>query len=364
MKKIAIKSLTLSELEALIVSFGEAKFRAKQVWHWIFKKGIFSFDEMRNVPASLRNRLNEVATVETLVLAKSQTSPTDQTTKCLFRLTSGKHIETVLIPGFDEEGDPQRLTVCVSSQVGCAMGCTFCATGTMGFQQNLHVGEIYDQVWLMNELAIDKFGRRITNIVFMGMGEPLQNYDNVLRAIDLMTGEDGLGLAARRITVSTVGLASRIKKLADDESRFNLAISLHAPTSEKRSSIMPVNHSVKTDLSALEEAVQYYYQKTKRHITYEYCIFDGFNDSTDDAKALAKITRWSPSKVNIIMYNPVEGKDFAATREFRLNAFIKTLVNQQVTVTVRRSRGQDIDAACGQLAVQEAQNAQESVPKI
>lgn len=351
MNKKAIKSLSLIELEELSLSLGQPRFRGKQLFQWLFAKGVSSFDEMSNLPIAFRSALEEAYEIKTLQISQMQTSSLDGTIKCLFRLNSGRAIETVLIPGFDEEGDTTRLTVCVSSQVGCAMGCSFCATGQMGYLQNLHAGEIFDQVFEMNHLAVAKYGRKITNIVFMGMGEPLQNYDQVLRSIHLLTSPEGMGLASRRITLSTVGLAARIKKLADDGAKFNLAISLHAPTAAKRSEIMPVNRSLKTDLKALKEAVQYFYQTTKSRITYEYCIFDHFNDGEEDALALAKIVRWAPSKVNLIMFNPVKGVHFEASREQRLNAFIRILVAQGVTVTVRRSKGQDIDAACGQLAI-------------
>jgi 23S rRNA (adenine2503-C2)-methyltransferase len=307
---------------------------------------------MTDLPRALRRELAERAVIDTLRLARLQTAR-DQTAKALFALSTGRHIESVLIPDFDEDGDMRRLTVCVSSQVGCAMGCSFCATGLMGFQQNLTVGEIFDQVWFMNELARERFGRPITNVVFMGMGEPLLNYDNVLGAVALLTHPEGMGLAPRRITVSTVGLARRIRQLADDGARFNLAVSLHAPTDDKRSSIMPVNRTASTDLAALKEAIRYYARKTGRPVTYEYCMFSGFNDSAADARHLAEVVAWAPSKVNLIMYNPVAGLGFTRTPEPRLDAFIRILVDAGVTVTVRRSRGQDIDAACGQLAVKD-----------
>ncbi|MBL7977565.1 MAG: 23S rRNA (adenine(2503)-C(2))-methyltransferase RlmN [Bacteroidetes Order II. Incertae sedis bacterium] len=351
MSKKNIKSLSLEQLEALALSLGEPRFRGRQLFQWLYAKGATSFEAMSNLPTAFRSALDTHFDLQTLKCIQMQTSVIDGTVKSLYQLHSGKAIETVLIPGFDEDGDASRLTVCVSSQVGCAMGCTFCATGQMGFMQNLHAGEIYDQVWQMNQLANEQYGRKITNVVFMGMGEPLQNYEQVLQAIGLLTSPEGLGLASRRITLSTVGLAGRIMRLADDDVKVNLAISLHAPTPEKRSEIMPVNRSLKTDLKALKEAVQYFYQRTKNQITYEYCIFDHFNDHEEDAKALAKIVRWAPSKVNLIMFNPVKGVAFEASREQRLNAFIRVLVANKVTVTVRRSRGQDIEAACGQLAI-------------
>jgi 23S rRNA (adenine2503-C2)-methyltransferase len=223
----------------------------------------------------------------------------------------------------------------------------------MGFQQNLTPGEIFDQAFYMNRLALERYGRSVTNIVFMGMGEPLLNYDSVKLSIERLTHPDGLGLAPRRITVSTVGLARRIRQFADEDAGVNLAVSLHAPTEEKRSSIMPVNRAAATDLNALREAIRYYITRTDRRVTYEYCMFYRFNDSPDDAVKLAEFVDQVPGKVNLIMYNPVAGLDFSRTPEDRLNAFISVLVERGVTVTVRRSRGQDIDAACGQLAVKE-----------
>ena len=347
---VNLKAMGRAELEAFVAAMGQPRFRGRQLFRWLYGRGAASFDEMTDLPKALRAELAHAATLARIELAKLQTA-SDQTLKALFTLPSGEHIETVLIPDIDDEGQARRLTVCVSSQVGCAMACSFCATGLMGFRQNLTPGEIFDQVWFMNERAQERFGRPLTNIVYMGMGEPLLNYDAVLQSVALLTDPDGLGLSPKRITVSTVGLARRIKQLADDETRFHLAVSLHAPTDEKRSSIMPVNRRARTDLMALKEAIQYYTRKTGRRITYEYCMFAGFNDTNDDARHLAKVVAWAPSKVNLIMYNPVEGLGFSRTSEGQLNRFISLLVERGVTVTVRRSRGQDIDAACGQLAV-------------
>ena len=346
-----LKALSREELEAFVQTLGEPRYRGRQLFQWFYGKGAASFEEMTNLPQRLRERLAEQAVLPTIKMAQLQQA-TDGTLKALFTLSTGRQIESVLIPDVGEDGEARRLTVCVSSQVGCAMGCAFCATGLMGFQQNLTAGEIFDQVWEMNQLASERYGRRITNVVFMGMGEPLLNYEAVLKSIEAMTHEDGLGLAARRITVSTVGLARRIRQLADDETRFNLAVSLHAPEDAKRSSIMPVNRRAATDLDALKDAIQHYTQQTGRRVTYEYCMFEGFNDGEDDARHLARVARWAPSKVNLIMYNPVEGLGFRRTSEKQLNRFIQVLVDEGVRVTVRRSRGQDIDAACGQLAVQ------------
>ena len=348
-----LKAMGVRELEDLAVALGEPRFRGRQLFSWLYGKGVADFEGMTNLPASFRTRLAEEALIPQIEFVSRQTA-TDGTIKALVRLASGRHVETVLIPDLNDDGTANRLTVCVSSQVGCAMGCSFCATGLMGFHQNLVAGEIYDQVWLMNELATEQYGKRVTNVVFMGMGEPLLNYDNVLRATELLTHPDALGMSPKRITVSTVGLARRIRQLADDQTRFKLAISLHAPNDDKRSSIMPVNRSESTDLTALKEAVQHYARTTGQRITYEYCMFRGFNDSDDDARRLADVAKWAPSKVNLIMYNPVPGLEFQPTPEPRLNEFIRILVQKGVLVTVRRSRGQDISAACGQLAVENA----------
>lgn len=344
-----LKALSRPALEALATALGQPAYRGRQLFHWLYGQQARSFDAMTNLPKAFRNALAAQTTIATLRLVRQQVAQ-DRTLKHLYALPSGREIEAVLIPDLDGDGTARRLTVCVSSQVGCAMGCTFCATGLMGFQQNLTPGEIYDQVAAMDREARQRFGRGITNIVFMGMGEPLLNYDNVLAAIDALTHKDGLGLSPKRITVSTVGLAKRIKQLADDGTRFPLAVSLHAPTDAQRSAIMPVNRKARTDLKALKEAIQYYTANTGRRITYEYCMFDGVNDSEEDAHNLAKVVGWAPSKVNLIMYNPVDGLGFSRTPEPRLERFIQVLVARGVTVTVRRSRGQDIDAACGQLA--------------
>ncbi len=344
-----LKALDRAELEAFAASLGQPAFRGRQLFKWLYGKGAATFDEMTDLPLSFRERLEDVAAISTLDEVQRQTA-TDQTVKSLFRLPSGRDVESVLIPDFDAEGNAKRLTVCVSSQVGCAMGCHFCATGLMGFGQNLTAGEIFEQVHRMNEVAAERFGRGITNVVYMGMGEPLQNYAAVLKSTTLLADPDGLGLSPKRITVSTVGLARRIRDLADDDAPFRLAISLHAPTDSQRSAIMPVNRSEKTDLGALKDAVQHYHARTGKRVTYEYCMFAGVNDSEADARHLAAVARWAPSKVNLIMYNPVEGTGFAPTDEARLNRFIGVLVGEGVRVTVRRNRGQDIDAACGQLA--------------
>lgn len=350
-----LRSLDTDALEALAVEMGEPRFRGRQLFKWIHEKGATSFEAMTDLPAGFRERLAETTHLGTLTEVRRQQA-TDRTIKSLFKLPSGRHIEAVLIPDFDDEDQAKRLTVCVSSQVGCAMGCSFCATGLMGFLENLTAGQIAEQVHVMDRMAKETFGRGVTNVVYMGMGEPMQNYSAVMSSLDLLC--DGLGLSPKRITVSTVGLARRIRQFADDQAAGDvrpagLAISLHAPTDPQRSAIMPVNRSEKTDLKALGQAVRHYYATTGKPVTYEYCLFSGVNDTVEDARNLARIASWAPCKVNLIMYNPVEGTDFRSSDEPTLDAFIGELVRRRVRVTVRRSRGQDIDAACGQLAVAE-----------
>lgn len=347
---VDLKALSRPKLISLVESLGEPSFRADQIFRWLHKAGVSSLDEMLNIPSGLRAELGKRARIGSIEMIKEAVSQ-DGTIKYLFRLDSGNLFETVLIPDSDQNNQVKRVTVCVSSQVGCAMGCTFCATGSMGFKENLSAGAIVDQVRFVNEIATHRYGRGVSNVVFMGMGEPLLNYDQVLHACQILTDAKLLGLSHKRITVSTVGLAKQIERLANDNVPANLAVSLHAPEDAKRSSIMPVNRSERTDLTALRMAIQHFVRITGKRVTYEYCMFDGFNDSATDAINLARIVSWAPSKVNLIMYNPVPGKDFQPTPEARLNRFIKVLVDNEVSVTVRRSRGQDIDAACGQLAV-------------
>lgn len=344
-----VKALGAADLERLATDHGFPAYRGRQVFEWLFKHGAKSFDDMTNVPAAFRSALTKAAWIRT-ISERTRMVSSDGTRKILFGLSSGRAVETVLIPDTDESGQVRRLTVCVSSQVGCAMGCTFCATGRMGFHQDLTASEIADQVLAANDIASDVFDRRVSNVVFMGMGEPLLNLDAVLGSVDLLCNDQILGLSPRRITVSTVGLAGRIRELAESDRGTNLAVSLHAPIDDKRSAIMPVNRRAKTDLTALRSAIEFYYSTTGRPVTYEYCMFKGFNDTVEDAEHLAQVTRWAPSKVNLIMYNAVAGTGFEQTSEPQLNRFIRQLTERSVRVTVRRSRGQDIAAACGQLA--------------
>ncbi len=349
---IDLKSLSRSALGKFIAELGFPKYRADQIFRWLYEAGVSEIDEMTNLAKTDRHRLAEVAFLGSIKPIREVKS-SDGTIKLLFALPSSRAIETVLIPDFNSEGKALRTTVCVSSQVGCAMGCTFCGTGLMGFHENLNSGQIYDQVFYTNRLSQQVFHRPISNIVYMGMGEPLLNYDAVIDSVNKITSSSGLAMAPRRITISTVGLAGRIRDFADARTRCNLAVSLHAPTEKKRSSIMPVNRRRKTDLEALKAAVIYYSEQTGLPVTYEYCMFRDFNDSESDALALAAITNWAPSKVNLIMYNQVDSTGFQRTDEAQLNRFIRVLVKKKVRVTVRRSRGQDIDAACGQLAAKE-----------
>ena len=361
-EKTNLKKLTKEELQDFTEELGLQSFRSDQLFQWLYQKGVHSFDEMTNLSKDLRSRLKEIAKVPTIEYVTHQESE-DGTMKFLFKLQSEEDhkVEAVLIPDFYEDGAANRLTVCVSSQVGCVFGCSFCATGKMGFFRSLTHGEIVDQVQYINELCEERFGKGITNIVYMGMGEPLHNYEAVVNSANIITDELSIGLSPKRITVSTVGLTKQIKKLADERQPFNLAISLHAANDEKRDEIMPINNSM--GLDKLKEAVQYYYDKLHRPITYEYLLFDEFNDSPEDAQQLADIVQWAPSKVNIIMYNDVAGVALKRAREKRLDAFMQELVSRDVTATVRRSRGDDIDAGCGQLAIKEGQPMGKTIRK-
>ena len=319
----------------------EPAFRARQIHAWLWQKSVKSFDEMTNLSVGLRAKLNEQFDIRPVQVHKEQISR-DGTVKSAFRLHDGHLIEGVLIPTDD------RATACVSSQVGCSLTCKFCATGYMKRERNLDPPEIYDQVVLINQQALRTLGRPLTNIVFMGMGEPLLNYANVLKAIEHITSPDGLHISAKRITVSTAGIAKMIKKLGDDAVRFNLALSLHAANDEKRNTIMPINDT--NNIPVLMEALNYFHEKTGNKITFEYILLDGVNDSLEDARELVGLCNLVPAKVNIIEYNPIEEAAFNRSRRERRDAFTQYLERQRVTASIRKSRGKDIDAACGQLA--------------
>ncbi len=341
-----IRLLSKEKLEELLIAQGEAKFRANQVYEWLWKKSASSFDEMSNLSKDLRDRLDNNFELRKLKEDLVQHS-NDGTIKTRFALHDNSKIESVLIPVPDD----QRFTVCVSSQVGCSLACTFCATGKMKRIRNLDPGEIYDQVVLVNKQSLERFGHGLTNVVYMGMGEPLLNYANVMKSIKLLSSPEGLHMSAKRFTISTAGIAKMIRKLADDESKVNLALSLHAADDVKRNEIMPINEQ--NNLQSLMDALSYYYSITKNRISYEYITFQGFNDSIEDANNLAKLCSRFPVRVNIIEYNPIGGFDMIKSSKDRIDQFALHLRSKGIMVTVRRSRGKDIDAACGQLANKE-----------
>ena len=336
-----IRLLSSAELEQFFTSAGEKPYRARQVSEWLWKKSAWSFDEMTSLSVEIRKLLEENFTINHISVSSQQVS-SDRTIKNAFRLYDSNMIEGVLIP------TEKRMTACVSSQVGCSLTCKFCATGKLDRIRNLEADEIYDQVVVISRQAMENYGKPLTNIVYMGMGEPLLNYQNVLESIEKITSQKGLGMAQKRITVSTAGIAKMICKLGDDQVKFNLALSLHAANDEKRSNIMPINES--NSLAALKDALQYYYEKTKNPVTYEYIIFKNFNDSLQDAAELARFCADVPSKVNIIEYNAIGDGVFTKADENKTMAFRNFLENKRITAKIRRSRGKDIDAACGQLA--------------
>ncbi|MFD2553191.1 23S rRNA (adenine(2503)-C(2))-methyltransferase RlmN [Sphingobacterium tabacisoli] len=346
-KLIDIRSLSLEQLKAKLVDMGEQGFRAKQIYEWIWQKSATDFEEMSNLSKGLREKLKECFSINYVKVKQSQIS-SDKTIKSSFSLYDGNIIEGVLIP------TPDRMTACVSSQVGCSLTCKFCATGYMDRKRNLNADEIYDQVVLISKQAEENYGQPLSNIVYMGMGEPLLNYANMMKSVERITAADGLNMAAKRITVSTAGIAKMIKKLGDDEVRFNLALSLHAANDKKRNEIMPINEQ--NSLAALAEALRYYYAKTKNPVTFEYIVFHNFNDELQDAKELAKFCKHVPCKVNIIEYNPISLADFVNAEADKIEDFASYLRSQGVVTNVRRSRGKDIDAACGQLAIKEKTN--------
>lgn len=343
MEKLDIRKLSLDQITKLVVSMGQPAFRAKQIYSWLWQKSARSIDEMTNLSKSFRSDLGAQYEIRPIIVDMVQHSD-DGTIKSRFKLYDGHLIESVLIPVPHQD----RYTVCVSSQVGCSLTCSFCATGKMKRLRNLDPSEIYDQVVMVQQQCEETYNHPLTNIVYMGMGEPLLAYNNVLASIHHITGAHGLHMSPRRITVSTAGIAKMIKRLADDDVRFNLALSLHAADDAKRNEIMPINEQ--NNLSVLMDAISYFYQKTKNRISYEYIAFDGFNDTQQDAIQLVKLCKRFPVKINIIEYNPVEGVALTKSREERIDKFAETLDRHGVTVTIRRSRGKDIDAACGQLA--------------
>lgn len=335
-----IRALTEAQLVDILKEKGEAKFRARQIYEWLWKKSAHHFDDMSNLSKPLRDWLEENFVINAVAVSDMQVS-NDRTIKCAMRLADGNVVESVLIPTHT------RMTACISSQVGCSLTCKFCATGKLKRLRNLNADEIYDQVALVKNLAETKYEQALTNIVYMGMGEPLLNYAEMIRSVDRITSPDGLNMSPSRITVSTAGIAKMIMKLGDDGVKFNLALSLHAANDEKRNYIMPINES--NSLENLEEALNYFYEKTGSRVTFEYIVFKDFNDGIQDARELADFCRKTTAKVNIIEYNPIDEGEFKQTTPERLEAFVKHLESKGIIVNVRRSRGKDIDAACGQL---------------
>ena len=344
MKKTSrnIRHLSLQDLEQYFEEMGEKKFRARQVYEWLWQKHAMSFADMTNLSKDLRQKLGETFTLPALTTDATQYSA-DGTVKSRFKTHDGHLVEGVLIP------TTSRYTACVSSQIGCSLSCKFCATGYIDRKRNLDFDEIYDEVVLINQQCERIHGKKLSNIVFMGMGEPLLNYKNVLKAIERITSPDGLAMSPRRITVSTAGVAKGIRQLGDDKVKFKLALSLHAANDAKRHEIMPVNDS--NNIKTLIEALNYFYKQTGNEITFEYILFKDFNDSLKDADELIKIYRQVPADlINIIEYNPIDFARFEKPEEAKVQAFMEYLEKHRVNVRLRRSRGKDIDAACGQLA--------------
>ncbi len=334
-----IRDITVDELKSFLVQTGEKPFRAKQINEWLWKKGIGNFDEMTNISQELRDKLSSAYTFHRAQIEMEAKSG-DQTVKFVFRLHDDKMIEGVLIPAV------QRVTACVSTQVGCAMHCAFCATGQMGFFRNLHYAEIFDQFMLMNQKAQEYYGNPISNIVYMGMGEPLLNMPNVLKSIDLLTSKEGQGLSPQRITLSTAGIIEGIRKLADLGFKPGLAVSLHSADPLTRLRIMPVTEH--NPLNKLQEVLKYYHQKTGERVTFEYLLLKDINDSLRDAEVLAAYCRAFPLKINLIEFNATDSP-FQKSEPENVRKFIQFLESRNMVVNLRRSRGKDIAAACGQL---------------
>jgi 23S rRNA (adenine2503-C2)-methyltransferase len=344
-EKKNIRHLSIDQIEQYFEQIGEKKFRVKQVWEWLWLKHAHSFEAMTNLSKELRNHLAENFSLPALTVDTTQISE-DGTVKSRFKTFDGHFVEGVLIP------TDERKTACVSSQIGCSLSCKFCATGYMDRKRNLDYDEIYDEVVLLNQQSEKVYQKKLTNIVFMGMGEPLLNYKNVLKSIERISSPEGLGMSPRRITVSTAGVAKMIKQLGDDKVKFKLALSLHAANDRKRHEIMPINDT--NNLASLIDALNYFYKQTENQITFEYILFKDFNDSLKDADELIKMYRQVPADlVNIIEYNPIDAAQFQKPEEETVNEFMRYLEKHKVNARLRRSRGKDIDAACGQLANKE-----------
>jgi len=340
-KKKDIRALTKEQLRDFFVDNGDKSFRGNQVYEWLWNKAAHSFEDMTNISKETREMLENNFVINHIKVDSMQRSK-DGTIKNGIKLHDGLIVESVLIP------TPKRTTACVSSQVGCSLDCKFCATSRLKRMRNLNPDEIYDQVVAIDNQSRLYHNHKLSNIVFMGMGEPLMNYNNVIKSIEKITSPEGLGMSPKRITVSTSGVPKIIKKMADDEVKFNLAVSLHSAIDEVRTSIMPFNKTF--PLADLKESLEYWYEKTSRKITYEYVVWDGINDRKEDINALVEFCKYVPCKVNLIEYNPIDDGEFQQASSSAINNYISNLEMHGITVNVRRSRGKDIDAACGQLA--------------
>jgi len=339
-KKQDIRSFSKTALETLFQELELPAYRARQVYKWLWQKGVTDFDQMTDLAISHRAKLTENFVIQPLTIHLEQKSK-DGTIKCAFKLHDGFFIEGVLIP------TETRMTACVSSQVGCSLDCKFCATGYLKRERNLEAAEIFDQVWLLNKLAFENYGKSLDNIVYMGMGEPLLNFANMWRSVELITSPDGLNMSPQRLTISTAGITKMIVKMADDGARFNLAVSLHSANDEKRSAIMPINES--NNLQMLADALTHWYEKTKNRPTLEYAVMDGVNDHAEELTELITFAKKFPCKINLIEYNPISLAEFKPTGKSKMQKFADELESHQLIVNIRRSRGKDIDAACGQL---------------
>jgi 23S rRNA (adenine2503-C2)-methyltransferase len=341
MSKKDIRSRSLDQLKNFFLENGLKEYRGDQVYSWLWEKSAINFEQMTNLPKSIRSILEDSFVINHVQINTIQKSK-DGTIKNGIKLFDDLIVESVLIP------TKKRITACISSQVGCSLNCKFCATSRLKRMRNLNPDEIYDQVALISKQSKEYYNRPLTNIVFMGMGEPLMNYKNVVEAIKMITSKKGLGISARRIVVSTSGIPKMIKKMADENVKFKLAVSLHSAVDNVRTSIMPFNE--KMNLSELKLALKYWYKKTKRIITYEYIIWKGINDTIEDANALVEFCKFAPSKVNLIQYNAIDDNKFSQASKEKISLYQNILEKNNINVTIRRSRGQDIDAACGQLA--------------
>jgi 23S rRNA (adenine2503-C2)-methyltransferase len=341
MSKKDIRALSKNQLRTFFVEKGDKPFRGNQVYEWLWSKTAHTFEDMTNLSKETRDMLEQHFTINHIKVDDMQRSK-DGTIKNAVRLHDGLIVESVLIPTSD------RTTACVSSQVGCSLDCEFCATAQLKRMRNLNADEIYDQVAAINLESIKTHRHKLSNIVYMGMGEPLMNYNNVIKSIEMITSEEGLGMSPKRITVSTSGLPKMIKKLADDEVKFNLAVSLHSAIEETRNKIMPF--SKKFPLTDLRESLEYWYAKTQNRITYEYVVWKDINDKQEDINALVTFCSYVPCKVNIIEYNPIDDGKYQQASSKATNNYVYALEKNGIVVNVRRSRGKDIDAACGQLA--------------